>query len=237
MNKLLSKTLLGVTVLLAFACSKDKYFFDTGISSPTYDGSILDYLNSKPEYFDTLVRVVKIAEMEEVLSKESTTLFAPTSSTIYKSVKNLNAYLRLNGKDTVAQLEQIKPVVWKEMLALYIIKGSYRLKDIPQIDTTAITAYPGQGYNSYSGRTMNLGSFYRDAGGVKYAGYRHLILSYIPDFSKPLENLRNVQIVSHDIAPKNGIVHVLLQNKHVFGFDTNQFITTAVENGILPAKP
>lgn len=224
-------------LLLAFACSKDKYFYDTGRNTPEFNGSILEYLKSKPEYFDSLVRVIKVAGMEEVLTKENVTLFAPTSSTIYKTLKNLNAYLRLNGKDTVSQLEQIKPVVWKEMLSIYLIKGSYRLKDFPQIDTTSITAYPGQGYNSYSGRTMNIGSFYRDAGGVKYAGYRHLILSYIPDFSKPLENLRNVQISSHDIAPKNGIVHVLLQNKHVFGFDTNQFITATIENGILPAKP
>lgn len=226
-----------MTLLLAFACSKDKYFYDTGRNTPEFNGSILDYLKSKPEYFDSLVRVVKVAGMEEVLTKENVTLFAPTSSTIYKTMKNLNAYLRLNGKDTVSQLEQIKPVVWKEMLSMYLIKGSYRLKDFPQIDTTAITAYPGQGYSSYAGRTMNIGSFYRDAAGVKYAGYRHLILSYIPDFSKPLENLRNVQIASHDIAPKNGIVHVLLQNKHGFGFDGSQFITTAIENGILPAKP
>lgn len=226
-----------MTLLLAFACSKDKYFYDTGRNTPEFNGSIMDYLKSKPEYFDSLVRVVKVAGMEEVLTKENVTLFAPTSSTIYKTMKNLNAYLRLNGKDTVSQLEQIKPVVWKEMLSMYLIKGSYRLKDFPQIDTTAITAYPGQGYSSYAGRTMNIGSFYRDAAGVKYAGYRHLILSYIPDFSKPLENLRNVQIASHDIAPKNGIVHVLLQNKHGFGFDSSQFITTAIENGILPAKP
>jgi hypothetical protein len=236
MQKIITKTaLLLVVAACILASCKKQYFYDTGVHVAAYNGSILTYLKSNPVYFDTTVRVINLAGMNDVLDKENVTFFAPTSSTIFKSIKGLNIFLRQSGKDTVSQLEQIKPAVWKETLSLYIFKGTYRLKDYPQLDTLSILAYPGQGYTSYGGRTMNIGVSYRDAGGVKYAGYRQLILSYIPDFSHPQVGLINIPIASSDIAPTNGIVHVLQQDHHNFGFNTTQFINTAISNGILPA--
>lgn len=240
MIRIIKKTapVICLLVVLLSACSKDKYFYDTGVHKAKFDGSILQYLRSKPMYFDTLVKVINVAGMNDVFEKENITFFAPPSSSIYKTVKRLNNYLRTNGQDTVAQLEQVKPEVWREMLSLYIFKGTSRLKDYPQLDTTAIVAFPGQGYTSYgeNGRTMNIGVFYQDAGGVKYAGYRQLILSFIPDFSKPKEMLVNIPVASSDIAPDNGIVHVLQYQNHNFGFDTERFILTAASNGIGPAQ-
>lgn len=227
--------LLAVTVCLLASCKK-QYYFDTGVHVAAYNGSILSYLKANPTYFDTTVRVINLAGMNDVLDKENVTFFAPTSSSIYKSIIKLNAFLRQNGKDTVSQLQQIKPVVWKETLSLYIFKGTYRLKDYPQLDTTSIVAYPGQGYTSYGGRTMNVGVIYRNAGGVQYAGYRQLILSYIPDLSNPYVGMINIPVASSDIAPTNGIVHVLQQDHHFFGFNVTQFINTAISNGISPAQ-
>ncbi|MCZ4244861.1 fasciclin domain-containing protein [Pedobacter punctiformis] len=239
MFKIFIKT--AVMVLLAavlFAsCKKNDYYYDTGVHAAEYNGTILSYLKSKPVYFDTLTKVINIAGMNDVFEKENVTFFAPTSSTIYKSLNRLNTYLKLNGRDTVSQLTQIKPSVWKETLSMYVFKGTSRLKDYPQIDTLSLLAFPGQGYTSYQGRTMNIGVLYRDAGGVKYAGYRQLILSFIPDYANPRVGLVNVPIASSDIAPTNGIVHVLVQNKHNFGFNTDRFINTAVSSGILPPTP
>jgi len=237
MFKNLKSTILAISlsVCLFSACSKKDYFVDTGLHDPNYNGTILQYLNAKPMLFDSLVRVINVAGMNDVFAKENITFFAPASSCIHRAIKNLNANLRSNGKDTVSKLEQIKPEVWKETLAQYIFKGSYRLKDIPQIDTAALNAFPGQGYTSYGGRSMNLGVFYNDASGVKYVGYRQLILSFIPDFSNPKVGLINTPVATSDIQPTNGVLHVLRYQGHSFGFESSRFITAAISAGIAKA--
>lgn len=252
---------LILAVFMLSACNKDKYFYDTGVHKAEFNGSVLDYLKSKPMYFDTLVNIINLAGMNDVYAKENITFFAPPNSLIGKSVKALNTYLKVNGRDTVSQLGQVKPEVWREMLALYTFKGRYRLKDYPQLDLMSILAFPGQGYTGYGNleesqnRTMNIGVVHNDAAGVKYAGYRQLVLSYIPDFSKPLEltQLNSAQVASSDIAPTNGIIHVLtmmnswpvpnadgtvtvFRYPQYFGFDPGSFVLLAISNGISPKK-
>ena len=261
MNKLSIKAiiLIAVSITLFTACQKEKYFFDSGTQKGTFNGSILAFLKSKPVYFDTLTRVIEIAGMNEVLDKENVTFFAPTSSAIYKSVKGLNLYLRQNGRDTVAKLEQIKPEAWRELLSQYIFKGTNKLKDYPQIDTLNMAAFPGQGYTSRSGRTMNIGVLFNDAvsyeegvekSRVKYAGYRQLFIAYIPNYADPKVGLINAPVATSDVSPTNGVVHVLAQegfyfdgqknlwkSKHNFGFSTNLFINTVQAYGISPLTP
>ncbi|HEX8024063.1 hypothetical protein [Mucilaginibacter sp.] len=232
------KTIIAVFIIAACflaGCKKDSYYYDTGVHQAKYDGTILDYLKAKPFIFDSLVLAIKVAGMEDVFQKENVTFFAPPSSCIHKAIVNLNTDLRNNGKDTVSQLGQVQPQVWKDMLSEYVFKGTYLLKDIPQIDTLALSAFPGQGYVSYGGRTMNIGVFYNSANGVKYVGYRQLILSFIPDFSNPTVGLLNVPIATSDIQPTNGVIHALQFQNHVLGFDSRRFITAAESAGI--SKP
>jgi hypothetical protein len=232
------KTIIAVFIIAACflaGCKKDSYYYDTGVHQAKYDGTILDYLKAKPFIFDSLVLAIKVAGMEDVFQKENVTFFAPPSSCIHKAIVNLNTDLRNNGKDTVSQLGQVQPQVWKDMLSEYVFKGSYLLKDIPQIDTLALSAFSGQGYVSYGGRTMNIGVFYNSANGVKYVGYRQLILSFIPDFSNPTVGLLSVPIATSDIQPTNGVIHALQFQNHVLGFDSRRFITAAESAGI--SKP
>lgn len=253
MNKLTIKALLAllITTALFASCQKSNYFKDSGVHNPNYPGSILAYLKSKPVYFDTLTKVIEIAGMNDFFDKDKDiTFFAPTSSSIYKSVKGLNQYLRQNGRDTVSKLEQIKPEAWKNILSLYVFEGVNHLKDYPQIDTLNMAAFPGQGYTSKNGRTMNIGVNFNDAnsGGstIKYAGYRQLFLAYIPNYTTPREGLKYAPVATSDIAPNNGIIHVLAQeanyggswkSKHNFGFETSIFINTVQSYGILPPTP
>jgi len=67
---------------------------------------------------------------------------------------------------------------------------------------------------------------------IKYAGYRQLMISYIPDLSKPKSFWINALVSSSDINPTNGIVHALKFTNHYFGFSPNRFIALAIENGI-----
>ncbi|MFB5945246.1 fasciclin domain-containing protein [Albibacterium profundi] len=226
--------ILFVSSIIVTACNKQDYYLDSGTHNGKYDGTVYEYLNAKPAYFDTLMKVIDVAGMKEVLENEEITFFAPPSSSIYKSVRSLNQYLRNDGKDTVSELSQIKSEVWQEMLSLYIFKGKYMLKDYAQVDTLDLEAFGGQGFTSYGGRSMNIGVIYNDAGGVKYAGYRQLWLSYISDFSKPKGSLINIPIASSNIEPTNGAIHVLQYRNHVFGFTSSNFILSATSKGIDP---
>jgi hypothetical protein len=186
--------------------------------------------------------------MDEVLDKENVTFFAPTSSSIVKSVIYLNRSLRAAGQDTVKDYRQIKKRVWRKFLTQYIFKGTNTLKDYPQLDTLAYAAYPGQAYASYDGEIMNIGVIYNDAGGVKYTGYRQLFLSYIEDRTMPTQSLINAPVATSDIQPTNGVIHVLRQaelagnpigslviNKHDFGFSKPLFVREVLAAGIDPA--
>ncbi|MDQ0967141.1 hypothetical protein QFZ20_002544 [Flavobacterium sp. W4I14] len=210
------KTLLFLLMgILSVLTGCKKYYIETGLHEAKYNGNIMQYMEAKKPFFDSTLTVIKLAGLADVVSNENITFFAPPSGSIYKSVKQLNLYLRVQGKDTVSKLTQIKPIVWKNILSQYIFKGANRLKDYPQRDTLSYLAFPGQGYTSYGGRIMNIGVIFQDAvvynssgaeiSRVAYAGYRQLFLAYIPDLSNPQISLVNIPIATSDIQPTNGV--------------------------------
>lgn len=234
--------ILMIIPLFLNNCTDDSYLIDGGTSNPYYDGTIMEFLKSrspgsdpKNDYFSDLIKIIEIADMEEVFEKENITFFAPTNWSIRRSMDVLNGEWYLMGNDSIKDLKQIKSSVWKEYLSMYILKDKYLLKDIPQIDTTAIAAYPGQTYISYGGLPMNAGVVYGDANGVKYAGPRQIIYSYIYDITT--SDMLNAYIATSNIQPNNGVVHVINLTNHAFGFESRSFAMRAREEGILPYEP
>lgn len=221
----------SVVAATYISCNKN-YFDNTGLNVAQYNGTILQYLNSDTAYFDSLVRVIHLAGMDNVFSDSTITFFAPPKQCIQASVQLLNSYLYMRGRDTVTDLSQIDPSVWREFLSMYILPGKYVQKDFPQLDTTVLATYPGQGYISWGGAPMNVGVIYEDAGGVKYAGLRKLCYSYITNPTNPTTGMINQIVASSDIQPSNGAVHVLRLHNYYFGFDPNNFILEATGKGI-----
>lgn len=233
MNKLNIMRILCLVVisLTAFAaCSKDSYL-DGGVHSPIYDGTILEFLESRPELFDTLVKIVELAEYDELLGnpQNNLTFFAATNQSIEKAVAQVNDQLFARGQDTVLDVSQISADVWGKYLSRYVFRDKYLLKDYPQIDTADILTYPGQGYLSIGGEPLNIGTFYNDVKSknsagieqiIKYAGYRQIIV----DYSNP--------VATSDLQPSNGVVHVLQFEKHTFGFSSFEFALDAINEGI-----
>lgn len=225
-----------LTGILTTGCKKYEHYIDTGVTNAKYNGNIMQYLESKPFHFDTLTQVIKLAGMENVFKNDNITFFAAPDPSIASAINSLNAYLSSSGRDSVKTLSDIKPQAWKEILSMYIFKGTNRLKDYRQVDTNALDTYSGQGYLSYNQKALNIGVIFNDAVNgdvrIKYAGYRQLMISYIPDPSKPKTSWINAPVASSDINPTNGIVHSIKYSAHAFGFDKNRFILIAVENGI-----
>jgi len=202
------------------SCHKDKYYVDGGLSNPNYDGNMLQYLQAKTFYFDTLATVIKIAGLEDTFRNEDITFFAPTDHSIRRAIVNANKMLYLAGKDTILKLQEVSPEIWRKYLMRYMFKGANKLNDYPQLDVTLLNLYPGQNYYSYNNTILNIGVIYDDVNGIKYGGYRHLAISYIQDLNNPqlyFNWIRN-DVASSDIKPTNGVVHTL-NDYTTFGFN------------------
>lgn len=242
------KILLALIVLagMATACKKD-YYLDTGLAKGRFDGSIIQYLESKPLYFDTLVQVIKLAGMQDILTKETVTFFAPPDMCFDSTLKITNRLLYADGKDTIRELSKVPAEVWRKTLGRYVFKGKNMLNDYPQLDPVYFATYPGQFYRSYYGDLMNIGVVYGSEGGAQYAGYRQLVISYTPDITFKPDNWLVADVASSNIEPDNGSVHVLRfaakEQKitedisirtpgHFFGFNPSEFYQLCKQYGV-----
>lgn len=212
----------AMLIVTVSSCSKDKYYKDGGLANPNFNGNMLQYLKSRPQ-FDSLVQVIKIAGMEDVFSKENITFFAPTDEVIRRTIgqvfsndpmlfnyPSLNVQLYNLHKDTIKTLSDISPDIWKKYLMRYMFKGSYKLKDYPQLDFSLRPLYPGGYYSGYNGDLANIGVVFFTANTVKYSGYRQLCITSVTDPSNPQNFYYGAAAVaSSDIQPTNGIVHTL----------------------------
>jgi len=214
-----------ISVLLVSAvlvgCQK-KYYNDSGLNVPNFNGTMMQYLESNPVLFDTLVEVIKIAKLENYFRDSAFTFFAPADSSIRKTILSFNDQLKKSGQDTVSALTNIKPEFWRSTLMMYMFRSVKGLEDYPQLDLNNKQAFPGEFSRSISGRIMNVGAVFTDAGGVKYKGYRYLNIAYIPSESAPFNSWTFCKIATCNLKPVNGIVHVLAYTNHYFGFDDYQ---------------
>lgn len=223
--------IVAALLVLFSACSKNNYFIDGGIQNGTYNGTVMQFLESRPDVFTQLVAVIKYAGMETALSSEQVTFFAPADSSIRKTLEISNILLPGAGKPVITKITDIKPAIWRKYLARYIFKGSKSLADFPQIDIANLSAYSGQMYASYDGEPMNIGVNFTDANGVKYAGYRYLIISQV-NSSTPRDYTTwwSSRVASSNIKASNGYIHALKFDTHYFGFSFLDFVNDLIYN-------
>lgn len=239
-NKLKIGLLFLLVGLIFTACKKEDYI-DTGIHDPKYKGTIWQYLESRPDLFDTLTVALKIAKLDEVLKNEEVTFFAPPNASILKSIWSLNQTLLLTGQDSITSLDQVKPQVWRKYLGRYIVKGRNLAKDFRQLDTMKLDSYPGGIYKNYDNAEVNIGVIYNDIRAsdnqlIKYAGYRQLYFNYpytIPGLESFLLPFITAPVATSDIQPTNGVLHVLQFSQHALGFRKFLFVEDAINQGIL----
>lgn len=218
--------LAGVFLVCCFsACQKESsYFKDSGLANPYFKGTIMDYLDAKPFYFDSVALVAQLSGLDTILDKSTVTFFAPTDRSIMRLIKETNDRLYTFQYDTIRTLSDVPRNIWRKYLSRYIFHGANQLKDYPQIDYGLRITYPGQGYLSWDGTPMNIGVIYNDQNGVKYVGYRQLSIAYIPDISNPKDNWVIAKVASSNILTDNGVVHVLSDEHTYFGFVRDEFI-------------
>jgi hypothetical protein len=220
------KTIALCSVFLMFligACKQDDYYLDGGKANPQFSGNVLQYLESNPTKFDTLVRIIRIAGLEDMFSNEEITFFAPTDEVFRRTIGQVNRipqfendpYVgKLNqglfelGKDTITQFEDVPAEIWKKYLLRYVFRGKMRLRDYPQLDFGLRQLYPGGYFQTYERDLANIGVVFNTANDIRYAGARQISISYIPDPSNR-EGFYAAAVATSDVQPTNGVVHVL----------------------------
>src|SRR5690606_40507426 len=96
------------------SCNKDDYYEDGGLANAEFNGTILEYLESKPVLFDSLVQVIKLAGLENEFKTKEFTFFAPSDPDIKQLIgtirtgNSLNTYLYNRGLDTIQKLSDIE---------------------------------------------------------------------------------------------------------------------------------
>lgn|SRR5690606_4684908 len=239
MSKNIFKHIFSITLIVIMFSSCKKYYMDSGTHDKVYEGSVMDYIKERKDIFDSLYKVIQLADMEGTLNRDGVTFFAPGDASIRKTIFELNDYLHSIGRDTVYTLDQVDPSVWKEYLSMYIYNNTYTLRDIPQLDTLNMNIFPGQGFVSVGNQNMNIGVIYNhvatnDGQVIEYAGYRQLYISYLLDVSNTggFGSMINAPVATSDILTNNGVIHALEYRRHAFGFIASRFINSAYSKGI-----
>ena len=57
-----------ISTLIGLSSCRKEYYEDGGVHDPNYDGTILQFLKSRPELFDTLVKVIELGEYSALLN-------------------------------------------------------------------------------------------------------------------------------------------------------------------------
>src|SRR5690606_16751713 len=231
---------LGGLLLVLASCKRDDYYIDGGRANPVFEGTVMEYLDSKPRDFDTIAQIVRLAGLEETFHQDEFTFFAPHDEDIKDLIGQVgrggvNTRLYNLGRDTIAELADVDSVIWRKYVERYMFRGRNKLMDYPQVDFDLLTTYSGQNYYSINNSVSNIGVVYHDAvtadARLRYMGYRQLHISYIPDLAQPQQGWVTIPVASSDIQPSNGIVHALDFTKGGFGF-----VQREVEDDILESK-
>lgn len=212
-------------LLVAWSGCNKSYYKDGGLANPHYKGSIYDYLANNPYWFDTVTYAIDHSGLKEVLQKDTVTFFSPTDDAIGQAMNNLNAYRYANVEDSV-HLQDIDSTVWKYFLSMYILQGKHLAQTFARVDPNNIFAYPGIDYVMWGGYILNIGLIYQDYGGAQAVGAR---IVNVTDITYDPVNFRNnptVSVMTSDIQPTNGVLHVL-NNNNVFGFRQSEFVRIA----------
>lgn len=200
------------------SCSKDKGYYNPPILNKDFQGSIYDYLKSKPGVYDSLLIAVDRLGLESTLRDSNVTLFALTNPSFQLAITNLNNLYALSEKP----LEYIRTVDYDQldtMVTQYIIKGSYPADSLRHQDGLALQGVKYK-YPMHAKVIKSTSSGYIEGG-------PELIQLSDTKRSQFTRDWIGTSTASINIQTGNGVVHVISPD-HVFGFE--DFITRLTFN-------
>lgn len=207
------KTLFILSIILLAACSKDNGYYKEDVKKIKYNGNILQYLESKPGVFDSLIKVLHRIEMDKTVETNSNiTLFAPTNQSFRTALENLNN-TRKKADKPMEYLDNIDLAHLDTMMSQYLIRGFYPTDSMMLKDGISL-------FDFKNGYPMNAKVIRSNSSGYIKGG--PIVVQYSDTKrSQFTRNWVTASTASINIEANNGVVHVLASD-HVFGF--NDFV-------------
>lgn len=215
MKKIISSiiTLIAAVGFLGSCEKGDSHYYDFENKTPVYEGTILEYLESQPGVFDSLVLVLdRVPELRKDLgdSNSKLTLFAVTNRSFQIAVSAMNNARALTGRVPL-YLEDLIQVELDSIVRRYAFDNTY--------DTDFLSPFEeGQTVNSMSyGYGMNMKYTETNASGFVGGGQQEIEFSDVNN-SIFQRYWKTVNTASVNLRTKNGVIHVL-DSGHDFGFN------------------
>ena len=193
-----------VPVAALLICCTRQDVIKTGVSSPYFEGTIMEYLRSDLYNWEHTVKAIEHAGLTDLFEGEDTeareiTFFGVTSYSVQRFVWN-------NRREEITDFpkEQVRALLLK-----HVVKGKYLKKDIAYRDPSFLIMDEKQtGGTEFTCMGGNKVRAYVDKSsyeGVPDAGAEILRLYSI-------SAMTTVPMASPDIQPRNGVVHALNYN-------------------------
>ena len=200
--------ILGIIVASAWACDTNQDVWNSGVCSPYFDGTIMDYLRADDYNWELTVEMIERAGLTDLFEGQVDTLpeitfWAPKSYSIARWL--LDSQKAAVPGSIYTTVEDVPVELCRELILSYVVKGKYLKEDIAYQNMSYYIGDEEQDGGTYMEtqtgcelRAYLLGS---DWQGVADAGPVTLNLwSFI---------YGEISVVTPDIQPKNGVIHAL----------------------------
>ncbi|PWK72541.1 fasciclin domain-containing protein [Mucilaginibacter oryzae] len=203
---------IGFLAIVTAGCKKT-YFSDGGTPvdvSGNLGVSTMDYLQRETTSFDTLVRLIKLSNLESAVNAKGNTFLAPRDYSIHNYFKLLYPD-QAKMPSTLEALPQVVKDDIARILKNYIIPNQQIVRGGLTTAYSYVTTYGGTKARFNIVNTDYLGNVNM---GAKYINFS---LNVSP--AGTTEVYQTAQVVTADLKSTNGIVHVLVSETHIFGFN------------------
>ena len=214
----MKKIIIILMLFLVFcniSCTRQDVY-DTGISSPYFDGTIMDYLRSDDYNWQLTVEMIEHAGLTDLFEGKVDTCPEITCWGIKSHVIQRYLLHSKNGNITgekYATIKEMPAKLCRDYILRYVTKGKFLKKDIAYRNPEFLIGAPEQ----------DGGSDFTCLAGNKVRAYlEKREWNGIPDVGPVIMSLFSLTIGlevgmdTPDIQPRNGVVHAVSYN-HILG--------------------
>lgn len=195
--------------LISFSCKKDSGHYKIDYVDSKFNGTIYEYLESKPGVFDSLLTIINRVKLDSILKDSANvTFFAPTNESFKVALQNLNTIRKMTDKK-YEYYSNVEYTHLDTLISYYLIRGA--------LTTDSLKIKEGLRIYDYKfNHAMHAKIFASNSSGYVEGGPRVIELSDTKN-SQFTRNWVSSMTASVNIEANNGVVHVL-SPEHIFGF-------------------
>lgn len=194
-----------------FSCGTKYNYLDTGVSDPHFEGDMYAYLQSKSYNWDSIVKIIDRARLQDVFRHDDITFMGLTNHSIRQ-------WLIQGGKGYEAgyrQVADIPEAMCRAIVLSLVIDGGMLRDDIERIELNEKGEYIGGGRicRTRYGNYVWLWTKQEPYMGVDGLGPVSLHMTTLEADQKT--QVATNMVASGDIQPYNGVVHALEYSYHL----------------------